>query len=56
MKCKRCNELLSAEDKLLSRIFSNQLCTSCVYEAEDDEEPSITVNGIPLKDYLTRSN
>lgn len=57
-KCSKCGNDFTPEDKLLVAIFGKDLqkalCMSC--NEQDEEEPSVTVNGEPLSEFLNKEN
>ncbi len=53
--CKCGNEFeATAEEKLLGAIFSEDICCSDCFEKlkAEDEFHAVTVNGVPLEEYL----
>ncbi len=54
--CQNCGKdtELTPEEKILSAIFGKNeiLCTSCAEMKDAIDNPTITVNGVPLEDYV----
>lgn len=57
-KCTKCDKELDAEDKLLLAIFAKDLrmalCRDCYNTNEEENKPSIQIDGEPLSEYLKR--